>query len=129
MRFHWTVFVLFSLAGVLSCSDHGEPPASEEMQTIDNTLIESRPIEKDQTLDFDSAVLASTADQTTGDGALGGAPADLPFAPAISMDPVDGSKVSIRSDTPTAEYDDLIYYFSSEENRGTFLQNPEQYIR
>jgi YHS domain-containing protein len=52
---------------------------------------------------------------------------DLPFAPAISMDPVDGGKVSIRPDTPVAEFRDRVYYFQSEENRQAFLRNPEKY--
>ncbi|MBI2213423.1 MAG: YHS domain-containing protein [Acidobacteria bacterium] len=54
---------------------------------------------------------------------------DLPFTPAISMDPVDGGKVSIRPDTPVAEFKDRIYYFRSEENRQAFLRNPEKYVR
>src|ERR1700694_2402624 len=29
--------------------------------------------------------------------------ASLPFAPAIALDPVDGSKISIRASTPTTE--------------------------
>lgn len=54
---------------------------------------------------------------------------DLPFTPAISMDPVDGGKVSIRPDTPVAEFKDHIYYFRNEENRQAFLRNPEKYVR
>jgi YHS domain-containing protein len=54
---------------------------------------------------------------------------DLPFTPAISMDPVDGGKVSIRPDTPVAEFKDRIYYFRSEENRQSFLRNPDKYVR
>lgn len=54
---------------------------------------------------------------------------DLPFTPAISMDPVDGGKVSIRPDTPVAEFKDRIYYFRSDENRQAFLRNPEKYAR
>jgi YHS domain-containing protein len=55
--------------------------------------------------------------------------ASLPFAPAIGMDPVDGSKISILARTPTIEYKGHIYYFSSEENKKTFLANPEQFIK
>lgn len=53
----------------------------------------------------------------------------LPFTPAIAMDPVDGSKVSIRATTPTLEYKNRIYYFSTEANRRSFSANPEQYVR
>ena len=55
--------------------------------------------------------------------------AALPFTPAIAMDPIDGSKISIRATTPTFEYKGKIYYFSSEENRNNFKANPEQYLK
>jgi YHS domain-containing protein len=50
--------------------------------------------------------------------------ASLPFSPAIAMDPIDGSKISIRAATPTFEYKGKIYYFSSEANRDVFKANP-----
>jgi YHS domain-containing protein len=53
----------------------------------------------------------------------------LPFTPAIAMDPVDGSKISIRANTPTYEYKGKIYYFSSEENRQQFTTNPDEAIK
>jgi YHS domain-containing protein len=52
----------------------------------------------------------------------------LPFSPAIAMDPVDGSKISIRATTPTFEFSGRIYYFSSEANRKTFAVNPKEYL-
>ncbi len=55
--------------------------------------------------------------------------AALPFAPAIALDPVDGSKVSIRADTPAVMTKTKIYYFSSDENRRTFMASPEQYLK
>ena len=55
--------------------------------------------------------------------------ASLPFAPAIGLDPVDGSKISIRATTPITEYKNKIYYFSSEANKRTFLANPEQFMK
>ena len=51
--------------------------------------------------------------------------ASLPFSPAIAMDPVDGSKISIRADTARVEYKGKIYYFSSETNKQLFATNPE----
>ena len=54
--------------------------------------------------------------------------ASLPFSPAIAMDPVDGSKISMRADTPTLEYKGRIYYFSSEANRRVFQASPQQYL-
>jgi YHS domain-containing protein len=55
--------------------------------------------------------------------------ASLPFAPAMGLDPVDGSKISIRSGTPTAEYKGHFFYFSSEANKRTFMANPEQFTK
>jgi YHS domain-containing protein len=55
--------------------------------------------------------------------------ATLPFSPAIAMDPIDGSKISIRAITPTFEYKGKIYYFSSEENKRTFAGNPEAALK
>ncbi len=55
--------------------------------------------------------------------------AGLPFAPAIAMDPVDGSKISIRANTPTLEYKGRVFYFRSPENKATFLANPDQYMK
>jgi YHS domain-containing protein len=55
--------------------------------------------------------------------------ASLPFAPAIALDPVDGSKISIRAGTPNAEYKNHIFYFSSQANKRTFLASPEQFLK
>ena len=55
--------------------------------------------------------------------------ASLPFSPAIAMDALDGSKISIRATTPTFEYKGKIYYFSTEENKRAFAANPEQYLK
>ena len=54
--------------------------------------------------------------------------ASLPFTPAIAMDPIDGSKLSIRAATPMLEYKGRIYYFSSEANKRTFQSNPAAYL-
>ena len=54
--------------------------------------------------------------------------ASLPFTPAIGMDPVDGSKISIRSTTPMVDYKGRVYYFSSEANRRTFMANPAPFL-
>ena len=55
--------------------------------------------------------------------------ASLPFAPAIAMDPIDGSKISIRADTPTVQTKTRLFYFASEENKRAFLANPDQYMK
>jgi YHS domain-containing protein len=55
--------------------------------------------------------------------------AALPFSPAIAMDPVNGDKISIRATTPTFEYKGRIFYFTNEENRRTFIANPDQFTK
>ena len=55
--------------------------------------------------------------------------ANLPFSPAIAMDPVDGSKISIRATTPMLEYKNKIYYYSNEANKQIFAANPEQALK
>ena len=55
--------------------------------------------------------------------------ASLPFSPAIAMDPIDGSKISIRAATPTFEYKGKVYYFSSEANKRIFMGNPEHALK
>ena len=53
----------------------------------------------------------------------------LPFSPAIAMDPVDGSKISITALTPMYEYENKIYYFSNEANKRVFEANPEEALK
>ena len=53
----------------------------------------------------------------------------LPFSPAIAMDPIDGSKISVRATTPTLQYKGKIYYFSSEANKSSFKATPEVYLK
>jgi YHS domain-containing protein len=55
--------------------------------------------------------------------------AALPFTPAIAMDPIDGSKISIRAITPTYEYKGKIYYFANEANKRTFSANPDGILK
>jgi YHS domain-containing protein len=55
--------------------------------------------------------------------------AQLPFAPAIALDPIDGLKVSIRATTPVVEYKNHLFYFSSDANKRTFVAAPDQYLK
>lgn len=55
--------------------------------------------------------------------------ASLPFTPAIAMDPVDGSKITMKASTPTFEYKGRIYYFQNEANRQAFMANPEAALK
>jgi YHS domain-containing protein len=55
--------------------------------------------------------------------------ASLPFTPAIAMDPIDGSKISMRATTPTFEHKGKIYYFANEANKRTFMANPDAILK
>jgi YHS domain-containing protein len=109
------------------------PPA--DVQTVDSVdprpaVIEPPPVLTDEGPAPKPRVNVLSADAppppTPKDEALR---ASLPFAPAMGLDPVDGSKISIRANTPTAEYKGHFFYFSSEANKRTFLAKPEQFIK
>lgn len=121
------------------------PPAPQlgELKTIDNTPLEAmvidpppttipQPLEtklpEGETKKPATTAKPASAKSTSPDEMLQHK-INLPFAPAIAMDPVDGGKVSIRIDTPTFEYKNKIYYFTSEANRRAFSANPEQYVK
>ena len=55
--------------------------------------------------------------------------AQLPYAPAIALDPVDGLKVSIRATTPFVEYKNHFFYFSNDANKRIFMASPDQYLK
>ena len=112
-----------------------QPSARAEMKTIDSAdirpaVIDPPPMLTDEAPPPKPKENVAQADAppppTPQDEALRAA---LPFAPAIGMDPVDGSKISIRASTPTLEYKNKLFYFSSEANKRTFIANPEQYTK
>lgn len=111
-----------------------------EIRTIGNTPINTIPVQRPPTLDEPSSMRPITPSGKSKLSAKGAAEEtakqdelarkmNLPFAPAIAMDPVDGSKVSITPDTPMVEHKDRIYYFSSAKNRQAFLANPDGYLK
>lgn len=121
----------------VACQQQEPVTKSEDMQTIENVHSGSLPVETTPTLE-EQVVLPSTTSIAPGDTKKTAAQAkeealtrrmDLPFAPAIAMDPVDGQKVSITTLTPTTEYKDKIYYFSNDANRRQFLSNPEPFAK
>lgn len=118
-------------------------PATEgqtvEMRTVDNAELNSLPVEAPPMITEQSTELRAT-ERLGADGkpireriskpdpeAEVVAPIILPFAPLIAMDPVDGSKVSIRVETPVTEYKDRLYYFGSAQNKAAFVADPEKY--
>jgi YHS domain-containing protein len=132
--------ILVILVALTACNrlPHvGKPSdAPIAMQTIDNADMHRTVVDPPLTL-TDSAPPLKTKDPNNPtvpdalpldaqDEALR---ASLPFAPAIAMDPVGGSKISIRASTPTAEYKGRIFYFTNEDNKKQFVANPDQYMK
>jgi YHS domain-containing protein len=112
-----------------------QPQGQAEVRTIDSSnvrpaTIDAPPMLTDEAPPPKTSTNLAQADAppppTAQDEALR---ASLPFAPAIAMDAVDGSKISIRASTPTVEYKNKLYYFSSEEHKRTFVANPEEYTK
>jgi YHS domain-containing protein len=134
-----TTVVLLALIAASGCNLQRAPqqqPANPiEIRTVDNTPIQPMPVEKPPMVtQQESAPVLRKADQQN-EAARKAHEAslqkrvELPFAPAIAMDPVDGGKVSIRSDTPIHEFEGKLYYFTSEANKRAFIASPETYLK
>ncbi|MFL6244546.1 MAG: YHS domain-containing protein [Thermoanaerobaculia bacterium] len=129
-----SVVVLLALA-VAACDSTPPSPKSAQVQSINTVmpvpaqldpppmLNDEAPPPKPKALPWETPtpIVFSPEDEKLR--------ASLPFSPAIAMDPIDGSKISIRAATPTFEYKGKIYYFSSEGNKQAFSANPEQYLK
>jgi YHS domain-containing protein len=109
----------------------------QEIRTIENVPARLRPIDPPQQIDFTVtrplSPEALRAESIAAEDDPEERPTDkwttnLPFAPHIAMDSVDGSKIAITRDTPIAEYKGRIFYFNSEANRREFIRNPENYL-
>lgn len=130
--------ILTVVALAVLCAACAQQPASPappaEIRTIENSPIETVPVEEPPQI-TDLQAEPKLRDPYPDEAAKRRAEEDLkkqvslPFSPAIAMDPVNGAKVSIRSDTPMLEYKNKIYYFASAGNRATFQANPEQYVQ
>jgi YHS domain-containing protein len=112
-----------------------QPQKSNEMRTIDSDAIRPAAIDPPPMLTEEAPPVkklenVAQADAppppTAQDEALR---ASLPFSPAIAMDPIDGSKISIRASIPTLEYKNKLYYFATEDHKREFAANPEQYTK
>lgn len=140
-----SLFLAASMTVVLfigGCQQNPPAPEVGELRTIDNTPLEAMVIDPPQTTvpqpletrlpegeEKKPAAKPAPASTTAGSDEMLQHKINLPFSPAIAMDPVDGGKVSIRIDTPAFEYKNKIYYFTSEANRRAFTANPEQYVK
>jgi YHS domain-containing protein len=131
------LFVLAAALAAAACNSNPSPAAAQkqaEMRTINDVtpqpaklqpppmLTDEAPPPKPKALPWETPtpIVFSPEDEKVR--------ASLPFTPAIAMDPIDGSKISIRAATPMFEYKGKIYYFSSEENKRTFMASPDQYL-
>jgi YHS domain-containing protein len=131
-----TVFAaILAGCGGKAKSASSQPKPKAEMRTIDSSdlrpvTIDPPPMLTDEAPPVKTVTGLAQADAppppTPQDEALR---ASLPFAPAIAMDPVDGSKISIRASIPTVEYKNKLYYFANEDHKRTFMANPEQYTK
>lgn len=135
----YTLLVAMILAAACAQQTAAPQPATE-IRTIENTPIQALPPEPLQTIDqpMPEARAAAPAATSTNPAAVQAAAnraeelsrkMNLPFAPAIAMDPVDGSKVSIMPTTPMAEHKNRLYYFSSTKNKQAFAANPDAYLK
>jgi len=133
--------VMAIVAAALAAGCGGKPasPAAQkpmsEMRTIDSSdlrpvTVDPPPMLTDEAPPIKTVTGLAQADAppppTAADEALR---ASLPFAPAIAMDPIDGSKISIRASIPTVEYKNKLYYFANEDHKRAFTANPEQYTK
>ena len=134
---HFTILVI--AAAVLSCA-RSAPKAQtaravSDIETIDSTQPRPAPLSPPPVLTDEGPAPKPPGSVQTADAPPPTSPQDeamraaLPFAPAIALDPVDGSKISIRANTPTAEYKGHIFYFSTEANKRTFMGSPDQYLK
>jgi len=109
--------------------------STSDIQTIDNTHPAPAALTPPPVLTDEGPPPKGTIDVATADAPPPPTPQDealrasLPFSPAIGLDPVDGSKISIRATTPNAEYKGHIFYFSSEATKRTFLASPDQFLK
>jgi YHS domain-containing protein len=135
-RFLASTLILAAACGAPPKESHvPQPGTKSEMRTIDSADVRPAVMQPPPMLTEEAPPPKSLDNLAQADAPPPPTPQDeamraaLPFAPAIGMDPVDGSKISIRASTPVTEYKNKIFYFSSEANKRTFLANPEQYVK
>jgi YHS domain-containing protein len=130
----WIATLFLAIACGGSAPQNTTTTAHDEVRTVESTdprpaVIDPPPMLSDEAaapkpknpIDAERAVPLTPQDEQIR--------ARLPFASAIAMDPVDGSKVSIRATTPVAQYKNRLYYFSSESNKQAFMAAPESYTK
>ncbi len=121
--------------GAKAQSPKARPQTDVELRTIDSVNVRPAAIDPPPMLTDEAPPVKKIDNVAQADAPPAPTPQDealrasLPFTPAIAMDPVDGSKISIRASIPTLEYKNKLYYFASEDHKSQFLANPEQYTK
>ena len=139
---HRTLFIAAATLAVLAgaCarkapSGGTQPSPNTGMRTVDSANVRLTPIDPPPMLTDEAPPVKTVTGLAQADAPPPPTPQDealrasLPFSPAIAMDPIDGSKISIRASIPTVEYKNKLYYFANEDHKRTFLGNPEQYTK
>ncbi|HXI13684.1 MAG TPA: hypothetical protein VNM92_13725 [Thermoanaerobaculia bacterium] len=126
------LFLLMLAVGALGCQAD-VPPAVTQLQTIESVPVAPPVLDPPPVLKAEAAPIPkrdlALGKVTPGEEVSAAPRVELPFAPAIAMDPVNGSKVSIRANTPIFEYKKKLYYFGSEANMKTFVADPEAFLK
>jgi YHS domain-containing protein len=139
---HRTLFIAAAMLAILACTRSGKAPSGGNppnpntgMRTIDSANVRLAPIDSPPMLSDEAPPVKTVTGLAQADAPPPPTPQDealrasLPFSPAIAMDPVDGSKISIRASIPTVEYKNKLYYFANEDHKRAFVANPEQYTK
>jgi YHS domain-containing protein len=137
-----TLFITAAALSILAAGCGGKAPSGGNqpkpnpgMRTIDSSNVRLAPIDPPPMLTDEAPPVKTVTGLAQADAPPPPTPQDealrasLPFSPAIAMDPVDGSKISIRASIPTVEYRNKLYYFANEDHKRTFVANPEQYTK
>jgi YHS domain-containing protein len=112
-----------------------QPQTASDIQTIDSADVRPGVLQPPPMLTDEGPAPKPKGDVTSPDAppppsaedeALRGS---LPFAPAMALDPVNGTKISIRAKTLTYEYKGRIFYFSGEDSRRQFIATPDQFTK
>ncbi len=131
-RFALVLLLVIGCRQVAPIRQHTAAPS--DVQTIENTVTPPAPITPPPEL-AEEAPAPNPVNPIAQQNQVPLTPADeqlrasLPFAPAIGLDPVDGSKLSIRATTPTVQYKGRLYYFASEKNKSAFQATPDVYAK